>query len=197
MGVGVGQGEERRAPWRLVGHAVVSDDDRIADAEGRFPDALRNDADFRLFQAALARAGVSLIGRVSHVAAPNAERRRLVVSRSAVGIERRTDAWWMHPSVPLDEALAVVLPEGGEVSVPGGQGVFDLVGAERFAAFHLVRVPGVRLPGGRGLFVACEAGTSAEAVLAAGGLVAGPAETIDPVAGVTRVIWARPGEAGS
>lgn len=177
----------------LVGHAIVSADDRIADAEGRFPDSLKNERDWTLFQAALDRADLSLIGRTSHEAAPNVKgRRRLVVSSTASGLERRPDAWWLNPEeLPLREALMQLLPQGGEVSVPGGRGVFDLSLAFGFHAFYLVRAP-VRLPGGRGLFAACEAGTRAEDVLAHAGLVPAAQETIDPAAGVTRTIWSRP-----
>jgi hypothetical protein len=79
----------------LHGYAIVSDNDRIADAEGRFPDALRSDADWVYFQAGLDRAVVTLMGRQSHEANPNEKNRpRLVMSRSASALERRPDAWW-------------------------------------------------------------------------------------------------------
>lgn len=178
----------------LIGHAIVSADDRITDAAGRFPDALRNERDWALFQAALDASALTLIGRASHEAAPNVKRRRrLIVSRSARGLESRRDGWWLDPAaVDLFEALERLLPGGGVVAVPGGQGVFDLVGPERFSAFHLARAQGVRLPGGRGLFSACERGVPAGELLSAGGLVAGPPAVIDPAAGVTLTIWTRP-----
>ena len=181
-------------PIRFVGHAIVSADDRIADAAGGFPASLRNAADWALFQAALDRAALVLIGRASHDAAPNVTgRRRLIVSRGVRGLERRAGGDWLNPAeVPLDDALATLLPAGGEVAVPGGQAVFDLVGADRFSAFHLARSHRVRLPGGRGLFRACEAGVPAAAILAGGGLAPGPAEVIDPAAAVTLTIWSRP-----
>ena len=50
---------------RLIGHAIVSDDDRIADAAGSFPDALRNRSDWTHFQAQLDRADLVLLGRAS------------------------------------------------------------------------------------------------------------------------------------
>jgi len=177
---------------RLVGHAIVSADDKIADADGRFPDSLKNERDWALFQAALDAADLSLIGRESHEAAPNVKgRRRLVVSSKAEGLEKRDDAWWVNPEqIPLGEALAQLLPHGGDVAVPGGKGVFDLCLAYGFRAFHLVRAP-VRLPGGRWLFSACETGLSAETVLSGAGLARGETEIIDPAAGVTRTIWSR------
>jgi hypothetical protein len=181
---------------RLVGHAIVSADDRIADAEGRMPEALHNEADWALFQAALDRSALTLIGRASHAAAPNLKKRpRLIVSGSARGLERRYGGFWLNPAeMPLTEALNVVLPRGGEVAVVGGQQVFDLVYLTAgFDAFHLARARRVRLPGGRGLFKACEErGVPAETLLAGAGLVAGPEEVLDPEADVTLTIWQRP-----
>jgi hypothetical protein len=164
---------------RLVAHAIVSDDDRIADA------------DWERFQGALDAAALTLLGRASHVAAPNVRnRRRLVLSRRAKGLERRPDAWWLNPDeVPLAAALAELVPGGGLVAVPGGQAVFDLVGAAGFAEFHLARAHGVRLPGGRGLFAACEAGVPAADILAAGGLRPGAEDMIDPAAAVGVTVW--------
>jgi hypothetical protein len=179
---------------RLIGHAIVSADDRIADSGGRHPEALHNDADWALFQAALDRAALTLIGRASHEATTNRKkRRRLIVSGAASGLEQRVDGFWLNPAeLTLGEALQRVLPEGGEVAVVGGQGVFDLAGATGFTAFHLARALRVRLPGGRGLFEACERGVPAAAVLTAYGLVADDDVLIDPEAEVTRTIWRRP-----
>ena len=39
--------------FRLHGYAIISDDHCIGDAQGRFPEALRNDADWAYFQAGL------------------------------------------------------------------------------------------------------------------------------------------------
>lgn len=179
---------------RLHGHAIVSADDRIADAEGRFSDALRCEADWVRFQAALDRTALSLIGRASHEAAPNVKGRlRLIVSRQVRGLVRRADGWWWNPAdLSLAEALARVLPEGGDVGVPGGQAVYDLVGAAGFATFHLARARRVGLPGGRGLFAACEQGVPAEEVLSAGGLVADPPVLLDAAAEVELTVWRRP-----
>lgn len=178
---------------RFVAHAIVSQDDRIADPSGRFPDALRNDADWRQFQTALDRADLTLIGRASHDAAPNVKRRpRLILSRRAAGLTRDAEGWWLGPrEVPLADALAQILPGGGEVAVPGGQAAFDLVGPAGFAEFHLARARDVRIPGGRGLFAACERGVAAAELLRKGGMVAGADEMIDPAAGVSLTVWRR------
>ncbi len=75
----------------------------------------------------------------------------------------------------------------------GGQAVFELVTEVGFSAFHLARSRRVRLPGGRGLFQACERGVPAELILAAGGLVASQETLLDPQAEVTLTLWNRPG----
>src|SRR5689334_2978299 len=111
--------------WTIVGHAIVSADDAIADAEGRMPDTLRNDADWALFQAALDRAQVTVLGRFGHEAHANVRRRpRMVVSSGVNGLERRDDAWWWNPAkASWESVIRTVLPEGGVVAVPGGQAV--------------------------------------------------------------------------
>jgi hypothetical protein len=176
------------------GYAIVSDDDRIADAGGEMPPALRNDADWAYFQAELDRADLIALGRVSHEAAPNARGRpRLVISRSASGLQRRADAWrWNPGEVAWSEVAARLVPEGGRVGVPGGQSAFDLFLKLGFSAFHLSRVEGLALPGGRGLFEACEAGVSAVRILHDAGLTAGETLAIDPAARVTLTIWRTP-----
>ena len=107
------------------GYAIVSDDDRIADAEGRMPEILRNDADWAYFQAGLDASAVTVLGRLGHEANPNPRGRpRLVVSSSSQGLERRGDGWWWNPqALAWPEVLRQVLPRGGRVAVPGLVGV--------------------------------------------------------------------------
>ena len=179
---------------RLIGHAIVSADGRIADADRRMPQALRNEADWRLFQAALDRAALTVLGHASHLAAPNPKaRRRLILSRGVRGLTQRPDGHWLNPEdMALAAALERLVPEGGEIAVPGGQGVFDLVGASGFAAFHLATSRRVTLPGGVGLFGAVERGRAPEAVLSDGGLVKRSEALIDPEADVVLAVWERP-----
>jgi hypothetical protein len=187
-------------PYRIHGHAIVSRDDCIADAEGRTPPVLRNDADWQRFQAALDVAAVTVLGRLSHESNPNfKERRRIVVSGKAKGIERRADAWWWNPAdAPVLAALAAAAPGGGIVAVPGGRAVFDLFLALGFDEFHLARATRVRLGSGTLVFSECNSGLSADAVLARHGLVAGSTEQLDRAAGVTLTLFSRPldGKAG-
>lgn len=178
----------------LVGHAIVSADDRIADAQGVLPNALHNDRDWQNFQAALDRSALVMLGRASHEAAPNPrKRKRLVVSSSVPALEKRGNDHWFNPlSMTLEECLSILLPKGGTVAVVGGQGVFDLVGSHRFDEFHLARVLQVKLPAGRAVFSACETGISAQAVLLEGGLRIEEVDMIDPQAAVELTIFRRP-----
>lgn len=181
------------ADVEIHGYAIVCADDRIADAEGRFPQALMNEADWAYFQAELDRAALVVIGRASHVATPNAKgRRRLVMSREAQGLEQREDAWWWSPDVVAWEEVRVrLLPEGGRVGVPGGQVAFDHFLRVGFSGFHLSRAPHARLPGGRGVFSGVERGETADAILREAGLAPGAERVIDEAAGVTLRVYAR------
>lgn len=179
--------------YHIEGHAIVSADDRIADSSGRTPDALRNEADWRRFQAALDRAVVTTLGRLSHEANPNRKgRNRMVLSASANGIERRSDAWWWNPAdVSLAEALSEAAPVSGVVAVPGGRQVFDLFLSIGFDAFHLARAADVRLPDGVPIFSRVAQGRSADDVLSGHGLIADFTEVLDPRARVDLTIWRR------
>jgi dihydrofolate reductase len=181
------------AAYEVHGHAIVSDDDRIADAHGDMPDALKNAADWQRFQDALAGAAVIVLGRKGHAAHANIHRRnRMVVSTSARGIERHADAWWWNPAeVTLAEALAASAPGGGRVVVPGGRRVYDLFLVYGFDEFHLARARGVLLPGGVPVFTECSPIRPADEVLASRGLVPEPVEILDAGAGVSLTVWKR------
>ena len=183
--------------WRIHGHAIVSADDRIAGPDGLTPPTLRNDADWRRFQAALDEAAVTVLGRLGHEANPNVKgRNRLVLSASARGIERRDDAWWWDPAaVPVEAALARAAPDGGIVAVPGGRRVFDLFLGPGYDEFHLARATRVWIPDGVPVFSSVGPGRSAETVLG-DRHVAGPTEDLDAAAGVTMTVWRRAGLTG-
>lgn len=180
--------------YALEGHAIVSADDRIAGADGLTPPSLRNEADWTRFQAELDRAAVTVLGRLGHQANPNRKgRNRLVLSASAMGVERRADAWWWNPAeAGLAEALAKAAPAGGVVAIPGGRRVFDLFLEIGFDAFHLARAAPVRLPGGVPVFSAVAEGRSAAEILARSGLAAAAPEWLDEAAGVSLTLWRRP-----
>ena len=182
-------------PFQLHGYAILSDDDCIADEHGQFPEILKNEADWAYFQAGLDQADLTLLGRRSHEASPNVrQRRRMIMSRSVSALEERADGiWWNPEGLALEKALNAVLQAGAHVAVPGGRDVFDHVGPDRFATFHLARALGRRLPGGRGLFSTCEAGCPAETILAGGGLVPDATIWLDEPAHVSLTVWRRPG----
>src|SRR4249920_458681 len=106
-------------PYTIRGYAIVSADDRIAGPDGRMPPELYSDADWALFQAALDRSVVTVLGRLGHQQNPNAlGRNRLVLSSTAHGVERRDGAtWWNPQSARVEEALSAAAPGGGEVAV--------------------------------------------------------------------------------
>lgn len=179
--------------WPIVGFAIVSADDRIADAAGGMPEALRNEADWQRFQAELDASAVTVLGRLGHEAHGNPRGRlRLVVSSAVPTLERRGDGWWWNPAgLPWPETIATVAPGGGRVAVPGGQGVFDLFAGIGYAAFHLTRAERVRIPDGRGVFAAVDAGRTAADVLTACGLAPGQPLDVDAEAGIRLTIWER------
>jgi len=179
--------------FRLEGHALVSVDDRIADAAGRKPLELNHPLDWARFQGELGKAAVIVLGRKSHESDPGRSGgRRLVVSSGARGIERRADAWWWNPAeVELVEALAAVAPAGGLVAIPGGMRVFDMFLSVGYDAFHLARLPALAIPQGIPVFSACDQGDTAEGVLAEAGLVLAETEVLDPAVGLIVEVWRR------
>jgi len=177
--------------YLIHGHAIVSADDRIADAEGKAPPVLHNAADWERFQAALDAAAVVILGRRGHERHPNPHgRNRLVLSSSANGIERREDAWWWNPThANMDEAFAKAMPGGGVAAVVGGQRVFDYFLAPGYDRFELSRIATVTLPGGVAIFSPVATGFRAEDVLRAVGLRPSTSELIDTEAQVTLTVW--------
>jgi hypothetical protein len=183
---------DQSRPIEIHGYAIVSDDDMIADADGLTPVSLRNEADWRYYQNAQARSALIVFARHSHEFEPNVRGEpRLVISQRAAGIEKRADAWWWNPAQASWDVVRKMLPSGGEVAVCGGQGAFDLFLNIGYDAFHLSRAHGVRLPGGRAVFSACDRGVSAEAVLDRAGLSVSDTIALDPDRGVEMKVWRR------
>ncbi len=179
--------------WEIEGHAIVSDDDRIATTDGHMPDSLRNDADWRHFQAQLDASRALVLGRKGHEVTPNPNGRlRIIVSRSVAGLERRDDGWWWNPaSVPVASMLRRVVPQGGRIAVPGGRGVFDLFLGIGYDAFHLTRAHGVCLQGGIPIFSAVEKGLRAENCLLDGELKPDHETVLDTDGPVVLCVWRR------
>jgi hypothetical protein len=177
----------------IHGYAIVSDNDCIADATGRTPAILRNDADWAYFQKELDRSAVTVLGRLGHEANPNPRGRlRMIVSSSSSGLERRSDGWWWDPEgLSWNEAIRIVLPEGGRVAVPGGRRVFDLFLDIGYDAFHLTRAEGTFIPDGVAVFSGCQEGRTAEDLLSDKGLVPDARQVLDPAVPVSLTIWRR------
>jgi hypothetical protein len=180
-------------PIEIHAYAIVSEDDKIAAADGLVPVSLRNEADWRYYQNAQAHSTLVVFARRSHELEPNIRgERRLVISQGAAGIERRADVWWWNPARTSWDDVRKMIAPSGEVAVCGGQGAFDLFLNIGYDAFHLSRARGVKLPGGRAVFSACDRGVSAEAVLAEAGLRLSETIPLDPDHGVEMTVWRRP-----
>jgi hypothetical protein len=177
----------------ITGYAIVSDDDKIAGADGLIPPSLRNEKDWELYQREQEVANLVVFARRSHELEPNIHKTpRLVVSREAPGLEHRLDGWWWDPRrITWEEVATRLLPTGGSVAVGGGQVVFDLFLMIGFDGFHLSRAHGVKLPGGRSVFSACDAGVSAASLLEQHGLSLSKTIPLDPEHGVEMTIWRR------
>jgi hypothetical protein len=178
-------------PVEIHGYAIVSDDDKIADEHGEVPPSLRNEKEFAEYQRALAQSDLVVFARKSHENEPETHGRpRMVVSREAKGLETRADVWWWNPAdIDWAQVVAKVLPRGGQVAAPGGQGVFDLFLGVGYDVFHLSRARGIKLPRGRAIFSACGEGKTAEDVLRGHGLLRVARVEIDPEKRVEMNIW--------
>lgn len=175
------------------GHAIVSVDGMIADATGAMPPALRNDADWQSFQAALDRSALVVLGRLGHSRHPNPGRRRLVLSRSvkdlAVDPVDQRAVFWNPANIDIGTVLERLGIAAGTIAITGGTGTFDLF-LPHYGRFVLAVVKDLKLPNGIPCF---SAGTPRE-VLAAHGLVLRSEVAID--VGVSQSVWERVQRAG-
>jgi len=180
---------------RIEGYVIVSADGMIADAKGEMPDAIRNDADQKFFQAGLDRAAVVVHGRHSHEGGPRAARRkRLVVTRQIAALapdpSHPNSLLWNPAGATLEQAIDALGVADGTIAVIGGTDVFSMF-LPRYDAFHLSRAANARIPGGRPVFAEVGPNATPEDVLMRHGLKPGPRRDIDAAAGVTLVTWQR------
>ena len=110
---------------QIEAFVVICENDCLADANGVMPPELRNDAEWRFFQAGLDRAEVCVLGRKSHEQTPNVrERRRLVMSRRverAQWEDERTVIW--NPDrTSLALALSMFGAPVSALAITGGAG---------------------------------------------------------------------------
>jgi hypothetical protein len=173
---------------QVEGHAIVSVDGMIAAADGSMPPALRSDADWRLFQAALDRAALVVLGRLGHARHPNPGRRRLVLTRSVADLAPDPAdplaTYWNPAGLDSAEMLARLGITEGTLAITGGTGTFDLF-LPFYDRFILSEVRGLTLPGG----IPCFTTDHPRFVLPGASLEARDMETIDP--GVVQTTWVR------
>ena len=176
------------SPIRFEGHAIVSVDGMIAAADGSMPPELRSDADWRLFQAALDRAALVVLGRVGHAKHPNPGRRRLVLTRSvhhlAPDPADPLATLWNPAGIEVTAVLAQLNITEGVVAVTGGTGAFDHF-IPLYDRFMLSEIRSLTLPDG----IPCFSNGHPRYVLPGNGLVPRDMEVIDR--GVVQTQWVR------
>jgi dihydrofolate reductase len=180
---------------RVEGYVIVSADGMIADAKGEMPDAIRNDADQKFFQAGLDRAAVVVHGRHSHEGGPRAARRkRLILTRQIATLapdsSHPNSLLWNPAGATLEQAIGALGVADGTIAVIGGTDVFSMF-LPRYDVFHLSRAANARIPGGRPVFAEVGPHATPEDVLMRHGLKPGSRRDLDAAAGVTLVTWQR------
>ncbi len=128
----------------------------IADANGRMPAAISNEADQKFFQAALDRVAVVVHGRHSHEGGPRAARRkRLILTRQIAALapdpSHPNSLLWNPAGATLEEAIEALGAADGSIAVIGGTEVFSMF-LPLYDAFHLSRAARAKIPGGRPVF---------------------------------------------
>jgi dihydrofolate reductase len=183
-------------PSRIEGYAIVSVDSMLADANRKIPDSLKVEADQKFFHSALDRAAVVVHGRHSHEGGPDAARRhRLIVTTKVAALAPDPTypnaLLWNPKGASLEEARARLGRPAGTLTVIGGPEVYGLFLDIGYDEFHLSRVAGVRIPGGRPVFPGIGPNRTPEDVLASHGLKPGAERVLDQAAGATLVSWRR------
>jgi hypothetical protein len=172
----------------VEGHAIVSEDGMIADADGSMPDALRVDADWTFFQAALDRSVLVVLGRKGHTNHPNPGRRRLVLTRSVARLEAdpndRLAVFWNPEGAEIGVVLQELGVTTGTLAITGGTGTFDLF-EPYYDRFVLSEVRRLSLPDG----IPCFSKGHPRFVLPGASLSARDMDMIAP--GVVQTIWVK------
>lgn len=172
----------------VEGHAIVSVDGMIAAADGSMPPALRNEADWRIFQAALDAAALVVLGRLGHTRHPNPGRRRLVLTRSVTALLRDPDdpltTLWNPAGMEIEAVLEQLGITAGTIAITGGTGTFDHF-LPYYDRFVLSEVRALSLEGG----IPCFSKGHPRFVLPGASLEARDMEMIDR--GVVQTQWVR------
>jgi hypothetical protein len=179
---------------RIDGYVIVSADGMLANAAHVMPDELRFEGDKQFFTAALDRADLIVHGRHSYEDQPNSPRRkRVIVTRSIAAVapdpSNPKATLWNPAGAAFEAACDHAGVHSGTAAVIGGPDVFGMF-MDRYDTFWLSQAPRVRLPGGEPCFPGVPE-RSPQAILAAHGLKAGEAQTLDPAGGVSVTPWRR------
>lgn len=177
----------------VEGHAIVSADGIIAAHDGSMPPELRNEADWRLFQAALDHAALVVLGRLGHMRHPNPGRRRLVLTHSVVDLQPdpvdSQASYWNPAGIDIAAVLGRLGIDGGTIAVVGGTGTFDLF-LPWYDRFVLAEVRSLYMHDG----TPCFTKGHPRFVLPGAGLEARDMEMIDR--GVVQTHWVRASKSG-
>ncbi len=174
----------------VEGHAIVSADGMIAGQDGTMPESLQHEGDWRVFQAALDRASLVVLGRKGHARHPNPGRRRLVVTGSVAGLmpdpadSRAT--FWNPAAIGIEQVVAQLGIKTGSLAITGGTGVFDLF-LPHYTCFFLSEVHELVIPRGLPTFRAGHP----RSVLSAAGLRPEAPAMLDEKPLVTLTCWTR------
>jgi len=183
------------AGFIVEGLAIVSADGMIADANGVQPPSLLVEADQRFFRERLDMADVLVHGRYSGEGGAGAERRRRIVltrqiADTAADPDNPNAVLWNPHGASFETAWERLGLPPGRLTVIGGTDVFGLFLRQRYDVFHLSRVDGVRLPGGRPVFPGVPT-TSPESMLTESGLKPDATRVLDDSGALTLVTWRR------
>jgi hypothetical protein len=181
---------------RIEGYVIVSADGMLTDARNVMPDELKFEGDKAYFTSALDRADLIVHGRNSYEDQPNSPRRRRVILTQKVEAiapdpSNPKATLWNPAGATFEAACAQAGVRDGTIAVIGGPGVFGMF-MDRYDVFWLSTAPRVRLPGGEPCFPGVPARTPQE-ILAAHGMHAGEAQTLDAAHDVTVTPWRRSG----
>jgi dihydrofolate reductase len=178
----------------VEGYVIVSADGMLASAAGVMPVELKFEGDAQFFTAALDRSDLIVHGRQSYEDQPNSPRRKRIILTRRIGAiasdpVNAKATLWNPTGASFEQACEFAGVLSGTVAIIGGPSVFGMF-MERYDTFWLSQAPKVRLPGGEPCFPGVPE-QSPQQVLAARGMKAGEARTLDRSAGVTVTPWRR------
>ncbi len=179
---------------RIEGYVIVSADGMLANADRVMPNELKFEGDKQFFNAALDRADLMVHGRHSGEDQPNSPKRKRLILTSKISSlapdpSNPNATLWNPAGASFEAACARAGVVSGTIAIIGGPDVFGMF-MDRYDTFWLSQAPEVRIPDGTPCFPGVPT-RSPQDVLAAHGLKAGDAQTLDAAAGVSVTPWRR------